>query len=92
MANGTYCYSWPLTPEGHRCSQKVTSVDSELMMFPSTMDLAKTWAARELAGAKAGSALRKPRRAKRVYCFLGDVSGGTEIFAFSVRIRAHYSL
>lgn len=93
MVNETYCHIGLLTPEQRRYTQKVTSVDSELDGHVSLHHgLAKMQCECRLVGAAVFSAPREPCTARRVCCVLGDTARETEIFAFSVRIRAHYSL
>lgn len=89
----TYCHAGLLKPKEHRCTQKVTSVDSELDGDVSLQNgLSKLQPEWKLVGTKVSSTLWDPCSARRAWCFLGDVAGETEIFAFHMRITAHCSL
>lgn len=89
----TYCHTGLLKPKEHRCTQKVTSVDSELdgdvFLKNRLGKLQPKW---KLVGTKVFSMLWDSCSARKAWCFLGDVAGETEIFAFSVRITAHCSV
>ena len=93
MANVTHCHTRPLAAEECRCAQKVTSVDLGLDGYASsTMDSVRcspngnemVQRCLQLHGSLAGPGGR--------LLSAGVVAGETEVSAFSVRIRAHYSL